>query len=625
MGLLRWSIPALALYAALALAGPADGEPAAAAQLAPGWGPLGYAAPQPGSYALPVIGPASDGAVLDEHGRVRRLHDLYDGRLTLLSFIYRSCDDVNGCPLANAVLGEVRQRMRDDPALDQQLRLLSLSFDPRDGPGAEHAHGAQHQDDPDWLQLSGVSRAQLAPLLAAYGQSVTEEIDAEGHATGRYAHLLKVFLIDRAQRIRNIYSADFLHADLLLADIRTLLGEERVATNGGLTGGSPMEAADDRGDLATLLARLRQPPLGLPPLAGAERITPAQLALGRKLFFDRRLSLNNTLSCAMCHVPEQGFTQNELATPVGFEGRTVRRNAPTLLNVAHASRLFHDAREYALEQQVWGPLLATNEMANPSVGAVIETLRRLPDYADRFEQAYGQGPGMETVGRALAAFQRSLLAADSPFDRWHFGGDPAALSAAAQRGFALFVGKAGCAGCHRLEAHWALFADGQMHNTGVGYCATMQTRSGLRPVELAPGVVLTLDTTVIDAQAAAPPSDLGRYEVTQDPADRWKYRTPSLRNVALTAPYMHDGSLATLADVIDFYDRGGIANPLLSPLLRPLGLDAGQKQDLEAFLRALTGAGVDALVTAARAAPIGDTRGEANVAADAPGADSTRP
>ncbi len=583
----------------------------AADELAPGWGELGYRAPAPGSYRLAVIGPAADGPVLDAHGRESRLHELFAGRLTVLSFIYRACDDVNGCPLANAVLQQVRQRMRSDEGLRDQVRLISLSFDPADAPQPGHADAGHQDDDPDWLQLSGASRERLAPVLDAYGQSIEAERDADGRPTGRYAHLLKVFLIDRRQRIRNIYSAAFLHADLIVGDLKTLQQEARAASAASNAARQPVGRAENGGEwrrrsIEVLLETARQPPLGLPPLPPHEALTPARVALGRKLFFDRRLSLNNTISCAMCHVPEQGFTHNELATAVGIEGRTVRRNAPTVLNVAHARRLFHDAREYSLEQQVWGPLLAANEMGNPSVGAVIETLRRLPDYRGLFEQAFGEGPGMETLGRALAAFQRTLLAADSPFDRWRYGGEHDALAEDARRGFELFVGGAGCAACHTVGERWALFTDQLMHNTGVGYRATMRAAPADRPVELASGAVLQVDTSVIDAQAAPRPGDLGRYEVTQDPDDRWKYLTPTLRNVALTAPYMHDGSLATLAEVIDFYDRGGERNELLSPRLRPLGLSPSQKHDLIAFLESLTGANVGALVSAARAAPIGD-------------------
>jgi cytochrome c peroxidase len=347
--------------------------------------------------------------------------------------------------------------------------------------------------------------------------------------------------------------------------------------------------------------------LGLPPLAtpAENPITPEKVALGRKLFFDRRLSPNRTMSCAMCHIPEQGFTAHELATAVGIEGRSVRRNAPTVLNVAWQLRLFHDGREISLEDQIWGPLLASNEMGNPSIGYVIERIRALPDYRGLFEAAYGgKGASAQRIGAALATYQRTLVAADSRFDRWRYAGEANALSDTEQRGFKLFVGKARCAACHRVGERDALFTDQGFHNTGIGwrrsYPASERTR-----VELAPGVTTELDRRTIESFSEPPLKDVGRYEITLDPRDRWAYKTPSLRNVALTAPYMHDGSLATLEAVIEFYDRGGIDNPGKSPLLAPLGLTDAEKAELAAFLRALTGRGAEALLAREGRTPIG--------------------
>jgi len=344
-------------------------------------------------------------------------------------------------------------------------------------------------------------------------------------------------------------------------------------------------------------ALVAAPPLGLPPLPAALP-TPAGIKLGRRLFFDRRLSFNGTISCAMCHVPEQGFTQNELATPVGIEGRSVKRNAPTLYNVAYREILFFDGREENLEQQIWSPLLAANEMGNPSVGAVLRRVRESGEYDAEFRGLYGEGIGMETLGRALAEYQRALLAADSPFDRWYFGGEPQALSDSANKGFNLFLDK-GCSGCHQLQDGYAQFTDDGFHNTGLGFRRAMEPN---RRVQLAPGVFVDRK----DEIPAPRFSDLGRYEATGRPEDRWKYRTPSLRNVEVTAPYMHDGSLSTLAEVIDFYDAGGTPNEGLDPLIRPLRLNPAQKRDLVAFLKSLTGSNVDALAADARLAPIGD-------------------
>jgi len=347
--------------------------------------------------------------------------------------------------------------------------------------------------------------------------------------------------------------------------------------------------------------------LGLPALAtpADNPVTPAKVALGRKLFFDRRLSPNRTMSCAMCHVPEQGFTAHELATPVGIEGRSVRRNAPTVLNVAFQKRLFHDGREISLEYQIWGPLLARNEMGNPSIGYVIERIRSLGEYDGLFEAAFdGNGVSAERIGAAIASYERTLVAGDSRFDRWRYAGDASALSETERRGFELFVAKGRCAACHLIGERDALFTDHGFHNTGVGWRRTFEIPDRTR-VELAPGVVAELDRRTVASFSEAPAKDVGRYEITLDPKDRWAYKTPSLRNVALTAPYMHDGSIATLEAVIEFYDRGGSDNPEKSPLLVPLGLTAEERGALAAFLRALTGSRVQALVDDARAAPVG--------------------
>ena len=334
--------------------------------------------------------------------------------------------------------------------------------------------------------------------------------------------------------------------------------------------------------------------------------TPAQVALGERLFFDRRLSLNRTLSCAMCHVPAQGFAVNDLATAVGIEGRTVKRNAPTLLNVGFLATLFHDARENRLEQQVWGPLLANNEMANPSVGYVIDNLSRWPDYQGRFEAAFGSGPSMESIGHALAAYQRSLVAGGSPFDRWYYGRDEQALERSAQRGFEVFRGPGHCVACHSIGDKAALFTDQKLHNTGLGFLASMAPRGGLRKSEVAPGTSINYDLAAVAHSAETPPTDLGRYEVTQNADDRWKFRTPSLRNIALTRPYMHNGSLSTLEDVVAFYDGGGVPNELLDPLIKPLHLNAAQRADLVSFLKSLTSLAVPQLVAHGKTVEVGN-------------------
>ena len=364
-----------------------------------------------------------------------------------------------------------------------------------------------------------------------------------------------------------------------------------------------------RGRKTDLFALFQVPPLGLPPVPqpADNPVSPAGIELGRKLFFDRRLSLNNTMSCAICHVPEMGFTNNELKAAIGMEGRRGRRNAPTLLNVAYKSRLFHDGREFSLENQVWSPLLTHQEMANPSVGYVVEKIRKLKEYKGLFEKVFrGKGASLDTIGKALAQYQRTLLAADSPFDRWRYGGADT-LSVQQQRGFEIFTGKGHCSSCHLVGKDHALFTDNLWHNTGIGYRESMLTDTPKTRVQLAPGVFTEIDDKAVRGITQQPRrNDLGLYEVTQDPGDRWKYTTPTLRNIELTAPYMHNGSLLTLDEVIDFYDRGGVANENLSPLLRPLELTPEEKAALQAFLSSLNGTNVKALVADAFAAPIGE-------------------
>ncbi len=604
--------------------------------LAPGWEPLAYPAPAAGSYELPVLGTAADGDVLDSSGRTRRLHEFIDDSVVVLSFIYTKCPDVNACPMATYVLTGVSRRLSEEAAVRDRVRLVTLSFDPQqDSPQVMREYGKRvAPPQAAWEFLTTESERSLAPILEAYGQTVRREYDEDGKPLGTISHILRVYLVDAHKRVRNIYTTSFLHAETVWSDIRTLLMEQGVlpaahaadvaaaaeaARHGPGDDKGGYERADyetrskslpeRRGRAVDLLAFVRNVPRGLPdvPVPADNALTAAKIQLGRKLFFDRRLSRNDTFSCAMCHVPEQGFTSNEMATAVGIEGRSVRRNAPTIYNVAFNRFLFHDAREDRLEQQIWGPLLAANEMGNPSVGYVLAKIRGLADYDGLFEAAFdGRGPTMETLGMALASYERTLVSANSAFDRWHFAKEDDALSPAAKRGFGLFTGRAKCGSCHTIQDDHALFTDQGLHNTGIGYRQAMRPAGADLRVPVAPGTFLTIDPAVIAAAAERPPNDLGRYEVTERPQHRWQYRTPSLRNVALTAPYMHDGSLSSLREVVEFYNAGGIANELLDPLLRPLDLSENEIDDLVAFLLALSGDNVDTLVADAFAAPVGD-------------------
>lgn len=613
--------------------------------LAPGYENLNFPPPKPGSYSLPALGLAGDGKLLTSSGEPASLHEVLNNKISVLSFIYQACNDVNGCPLATYVMHQLRQSLEQDETLHDRVQLLSLSFDPvNDTPASMQAYRDSFgQSAIDWQFLTTRSIDELTPLLAAYDQSLSRQsVDAS-----QINHVLRVYLIDESLQIRNIFSSSLLHADTLISDIRTLaLESSQSASTSDVTtadAGTPGVAAasatpgsdepmhranDDRagyaqgtyvsntralskqGEPADLLGHALQTPVGLPALPGRESLSAETIALGRQLFFDRRLSINNTVSCAMCHVPQQGFTVNEMSTAVGVEGRTVKRNAPSLLNVGFLSLLFHDGRETRLEQQVWSPLLAQNEMANPSVGYVLDKIAGIAEYSEAFDAAFGSAqPTMESLGKALADYQRTLVAANSPFDQWLYGGDETAFSAQARAGYQLFTGDAHCSRCHLISADIAPLTDGKAHNTGIGYARSMQQRDQPHPVTLAPGMVVMVDPAVYADAAETPPNDLGRYEVSQNPADRWKFQTPSLRNVALTAPYMHDGSMANLEEVLEFYSSGGLENTLLSPLIEPLHLSQEQRSQLLAFLMALTSPDVDMLVSDGKAAPVGDWNG----------------
>ena len=307
-------------------------------------------------------------------------------------------------------------------------------------------------------------------------------------------------------------------------------------------------------------------------------VQPEEVALGRALFNDPLLSFDGTMACVTCHVPEQGFTVNGSATAVGRGGKPLRRNAPSLLNVGLYSSWLLDGRAASLEQQVWGPLLNADEMSNPDPDAVAERLRAIPRYRHAFNEAFGEDPSPRSIARALAAFERDLSPGESRFDKWYFGKRADALTAQEQAGFSVFLWS-GCDVCHRVDAREGAFTDNQFHNIGLGF--DRARRIGVN----------------------APPPDAGRMEITRNAEHRWQFRTPSLRNVSLTAPYMHDGSLATLRDVVDWYNEGGGEDPAKDRFLHRLGLSETQKLQLVAFLRSLTGENTQALASSVRGPP----------------------
>ncbi len=339
-------------------------------------------------------------------------------------------------------------------------------------------------------------------------------------------------------------------------------------------------------------------PLGLPvslPIPVDNSLTPEKIALGRQLFFDRRLSPNDTMSCAMCHVPTQGFTVNETRLAVGMNGQSTKRNPPALYNVAYLRVLFHDGREFTLEDQVISPLTNPVEMANPSMGYVVNKVRKLPGYEEQFQKTFGEGISVATIGKAIASYERTLLSGNSPFDRWYFGKDQNAVSQEVKAGFKIFSGKGQCITCHTIARDAALFTNQSFHNTGVAQLQLIPEKT--IDVDLGGGLTVKMPRTQVNEVLTPPEQDRGRYEVTLDPTDLWRYKTPSLRNVALTAPYMHNGALLTLEEVVDYYDRGGTGSEGQDPKISSLTLTPEEKHALVAFLRSLTGDNVQVLAT----------------------------
>lgn len=323
-------------------------------------------------------------------------------------------------------------------------------------------------------------------------------------------------------------------------------------------------------------------PLGLPPVPGVsdDLRNGERVALGRKLFFDTRLSRDGTLSCAGCHDPARAFAGSRAATD---HRPATARDIPTLLNVAYAKSLFRDGRATSLEAQVAGPLFAPDEMDNGSAEDLVARLAGLEDYRAPFRRAYGGGPTLERIAGALAAWERTLVSGNSLFDRWFYGGEADAVGEPAKRGYVLFIGRAGCAACHRIGERHALFTDDGFHFIGTGY------RTAARRASAGPMILRVLAGDGTGSGDRPPRLDIGRQAVTGDPADQWRYRTPSLRNVALTAPYMHDGSFATLEEVVNYYNYTGVWHSRLDARIRPLGLTAADVAALVAFLESLTG------------------------------------
>jgi cytochrome c peroxidase len=303
-------------------------------------------------------------------------------------------------------------------------------------------------------------------------------------------------------------------------------------------------------------------PLGLPavPLPESNPPTAETIALGRKLFFDVRLSHDNTVSCASCHAPAAGFADPRRFS-IGVGGKAGTRQAPSAMNAVYNPTQFWDGRAASLEDQAAGPIANPVEMnlAHDDCSTRIESD---PVYKELFEKAFGPGPvNMDKITKAIASFERTLVSGNSPFDKYQYGGDKKAMSVAAIRGLAIFkdANRGNCVVCHTIDEKHALFTDGKFHNLGVG----------------------------LDAKGEL--TDLGRYQQTKVEADKGAFRTPTLRSIAQTAPYMHDGSHRTLSEVVDFYVGGGSSSPYRDKEIKELKLSGQDRADLVAFLQALTG------------------------------------
>lgn len=287
------------------------------------------------------------------------------------------------------------------------------------------------------------------------------------------------------------------------------------------------------------------------PIPPGNPLTQAKVELGFRLFFEPRLSANHRMSCATCHQPRRGFSNGE-PTATGVTGQRGQRNTPTIYLAGIYPELFWDGRARSLEEQALGPIQNPLEM-NESLPNVVRKLSEVPYYRVKFQQTFGTPVTAQGIAQALASFERALRLKPSAYDRY-LDGQMDALTPQQERGMILFGRRAHCATCHK----GIQLTDKKFHNLGVG-----------------------MDQ---------PRPDRGRFEVTRHPEDTGAFKTPSLRNITQTGPYMHDGSLPTLEAVIDFYDRGGIPNPYLSQEMNPLGLSAEEKSDLLAFLQALTSA-----------------------------------
>lgn len=338
-------------------------------------------------------------------------------------------------------------------------------------------------------------------------------------------------------------------------------------------------------------------PLGLPPvpIPADNPQTPAKIKLGDRLYHDKRFSSDGKVSCATCHEKEKAFTDHRRVSE-GHDGLLGTRNAPTVINAAYMKTLFWDGREPDLEGQSKQPPVNPVEGGLTNHEALVEIIRKDPSYVEAFKEVFGvkdaSGITIDQYAAAVASFERTVIAGDSPFDRYQYGGDKSAMGEAAIRGLAVFVGQGRCVSCHIIEQTQALFTDNRFHNIGVGINDIQDDAPALAGAFIK--AEATLSEVDVKVLTDARTSELGRFAVTTGFDDLGSFKTPTLRNVAATAPYMHDGSLDTLLEVVLHYNNGGVTdegdpvNDFLSGGIRPLGLTDEQIDALVAFMESLT-------------------------------------
>lgn len=334
-------------------------------------------------------------------------------------------------------------------------------------------------------------------------------------------------------------------------------------------------------------------PLGLPPVPIPEDNpqTPEKIDLGKKLFEDKRFSADGTISCAHCHDPAKAFADG-LSIAEGIKKLKGTRNSPTVLNAAYYTSQFWDGRRPSLEEQAKDPFVNPVEHGLGERQGfhefILNVIRKDKGYVDEFERVFGVKPEqitIEHVVKAIASFERTVISGDSPFDRYTYGGDKTALSEPALRGLELYKGKARCQECHAISENYAIFTDNKFHNLGVGFKKIQpRLRELVREFRMAKQQGKELDKSILTDTDI---SELGRFVVTSKTSDIGAFKTPTLRNIAVTAPYMHDGSMKTLEEVMELYNKGGEKNPFLGSV-RVLDLTDQDIKDVIEFLKALT-------------------------------------